>query len=142
MAKDKSLSKEERRAEKKKEKKEKLAEDSGVTKSKSDKKEKKEKKAKREALAEKALNEIQQSKPASVSESKDSEDDAEKSEDGGMNVDVEVVKVVKEENAAKGKEKKVTIVTRPIGALVPFANPLVTEEKTVKKVLKSVKKGM
>jgi H/ACA ribonucleoprotein complex subunit 2 len=29
---------------------------------------------------------------------------------------------------------------RPIGALVPFANPLV-EDKQAKKVLKSVKKG-
>jgi H/ACA ribonucleoprotein complex subunit 2 len=29
---------------------------------------------------------------------------------------------------------------RPVGALVPFANPLV-EDKTAKKVLKSVKKG-
>jgi H/ACA ribonucleoprotein complex subunit 2 len=30
---------------------------------------------------------------------------------------------------------------RPLGALVPFANPL-ADEKTTKKVLKSVKKGM
>ena len=33
------------------------------------------------------------------------------------------------------------VVIKPVGALVPFANPL-ADEKVTKKVLKSVKKGM
>lgn len=42
--------------------------------------------------------------------------------------------------AVKG-EIEVEAVDRPVGAVVPFANPLV-EDKQAKKVLKSVKKGM
>ena len=36
---------------------------------------------------------------------------------------------------------EVVVNAKPLGALVPFANPL-ADEKTTKKVLKSVKKGM
>jgi H/ACA ribonucleoprotein complex subunit 2 len=39
-----------------------------------------------------------------------------------------------------GHVEGTTTEVRPVGALVPFANPLV-EDKTAKKVLKSVKKG-
>lgn len=42
--------------------------------------------------------------------------------------------------AVKGEGEVDAVVDRPVGALVPFANPLV-EDKQAKKVLKSVKKG-
>ena len=38
-------------------------------------------------------------------------------------------------------ESSVEAVLKPVGALVPFANPL-ADDKVTKKVLKSVKKGM
>jgi len=79
-----------------------------------DKKDKKEKKADREALAERALNEIKSAPAVQV-----------KSDDEG-----EIA-----ETDAAAKE-----VLRPVGALVPFANPL-ADEKVAKKVFKSVKKG-
>lgn len=43
--------------------------------------------------------------------------------------------------AVKGEGEVDAVVDRPVGAVVPFANPLV-EDKQAKKVLKSVKKGM
>lgn len=43
--------------------------------------------------------------------------------------------------AAAGVADAEVAVDRPVGAVVPFANPLV-EDKQAKKVLKSVKKGM
>ncbi len=101
------------------EKKAKRAETDGVHKSKSDKKEKKEKKEKKLAAAAsevevttKLLNTIDETKSGSVA--------------------------VKEENG----DVKVKVKTDSLlGALVPFANPL-ADEKTGKKVLKSVKKGI
>jgi H/ACA ribonucleoprotein complex subunit 2 len=39
------------------------------------------------------------------------------------------------------KESSEEVVIKPVGALVPFANPL-ADDKVTKKVLKSVKKGM
>jgi hypothetical protein len=53
--------------------------------------------------------------------------------------------VTKEEPAVETKELVVKessgeVVLKPVGALVPFANPL-ADEKVTKKVLKSVKKG-
>ncbi|CAI7631713.1 hypothetical protein PENPOL_c017G09683 [Penicillium polonicum] len=45
-----------------------------------------------------------------------------------------------EETAVKGEGEVDAAVDRPVGALVPFANPLV-EDKQAKKVLKSVKKA-
>ena len=115
MAKDKSdLSKEERRALKAEKKASKtLTEDSGVKKSKTEKKDKK----KREALAEKALNEINGTAPTTA------EDEGE----------------VKSDEEMDTANKKLAM--RPVGALVPFANPL-ADEKVAKKVFKSVKKGM
>lgn len=97
------------------EKKAKRAETDGVHKSKSDKKEKKEKKTTVVALdadvTTKLLNTLEETKPGSVA--------------------------VKEENG----DVKVKVKTEMLlGALVPFANPL-ADEKTGKKVLKSVKKG-
>ena len=90
----------------------------GKEKAKKDKKEKKEKKDRENAAAAsdvepttKLLNTLEETKPGSV---------AVKEEDG---------------------EVKVKVKMEPLlGALVPFANPL-ADEKTGKKVLKSVKKG-
>lgn len=87
--------------------------DAGVSKSKSDKKDKKEKKSKREALAEKALNEVADTPKAKAADDSDVED---------------------------SEKKTSTNDIKPIGALVPFANPL-ADEKVGKKVFKSVKKG-
>jgi H/ACA ribonucleoprotein complex subunit 2 len=96
-----------------KKKKSKRSDENGVHKSK-DKKDKKEKKVDREALAERALNEVK-SVPAVQTQSDDEGEIA--------------------ETDAAAKE-----VLRPVGALVPFANPL-ANEKVARKVFKSVKKG-
>lgn len=53
----------------------------------------------------------------------------------------EVEKPVVETKALIVKESSGELVVKPVGALVPFANPL-ADEKVTKKVLKSVKKGM
>ena len=121
MAKDRESSKvshaHPEKEEKKEKKKKKRSDEHGVHKSSStsDKKDKKEKRAKREALAEKALNEIQTAPATEV-----------KSDDEGEVAEAE----------AKSKQ-----LLRPVGALVPFANPL-ADEKVAKKVFKSIKKGV
>lgn len=97
------------------EKKAKRAESDGVHKSKSDKKEKKEKRtavlASESQVTTKLLNTLEETNPGGVA--------------------------VKEENG----DVKVKVKTETLqGALVPFANPL-ADDKTGKKVLKSVKKG-
>jgi H/ACA ribonucleoprotein complex subunit 2 len=90
--------------------------------SKPEKKDKKER-AKRKALAEKALNEIHPSTtPAADVEMKEGD---EEEEDG------ETVGAVREKKSGAA---------RPLGALVPFANPL-ADEKVAKKMFKGVKKG-
>lgn len=130
MAKDKSASKDERRAAKKAAKESSsassLIESAGVSKSsskdKADKKEKKEKKAK---LAERLLKE--QQKESGTNVGGDGEVVSEDSEAGGEAMDVEKI--------AKGAGA-----VRPVGALVPFANPL-ADEKVAKKVFRGVKKG-
>lgn len=48
---------------------------------------------------------------------------------------------VEETKAVVIKESSGEVVLKPVGALVPFANPL-ADDKVTKKVLKSVKKGM
>ena len=105
--------------EKKKEKKEKRAEKDGVHKtSKKDKKaEKKDKKGKT-VLAEAVDKEV----TGKVLDGLEAEPPV-----TTTNGDVELVQTEAE--------------SRPVGAVVPFANPLVTD-KSAKKVLKSVKKGM
>jgi H/ACA ribonucleoprotein complex subunit 2 len=121
MAKDRESSKPSHAHPEKEEKKskKKRSDADGVHKSSADKKDKKDKKAKREALAEKALNEIQTAPPAAT--------DAQSDEEG---------EVAETEADAKSKQAP-----RPVGALVPFANPL-ADEKVAKKVFKSVKKGI
>ena len=125
MAKEKSTDKEERRKEKKAAK-EKRSETDGVHKSKKDKKDKSDKKEKKEKKEKKIkqpepvtevaevttelLNALEAEKPGSVAIK----------EDGDIQVQVKSVP--------------------PVGALVPFANPL-ADEKVGKKVLKSVRKG-
>jgi H/ACA ribonucleoprotein complex subunit 2 len=47
---------------------------------------------------------------------------------------------VVEATAVVVKESSEEVLLKPVGALVPFANPL-ADEKVTKKVLKSVKKG-
>ena len=124
MAKDRESSKPSSHAQPDKEekKKKKRSEEDGVHKS--DKKDKKEKKAKREALAEKALNEIQTTaRPKEAAGAAAQSDDDEEGE-------------VLAETSSKQQAP-----VRPVGALVPFANPL-ADEKVAKKVFKSVKKGM
>ena len=104
MAKDKSISKEERKAAKKASKETLI--DSGSIKK--DKKEKKDKKAK---LAEVLSTQAPSSNVAANGEVVSEDEDVE-------------------------MEKS----TRPIGALVPFANPL-ADDKVAKKVFRGVKKG-
>ncbi|GMG28494.1 unnamed protein product [Aspergillus oryzae var. brunneus] len=96
----------------KREKKEKRSEKDGVHKSKKDKKEKKDKTALADAVEQELTTKVL-----------DGIDDAVAAE-ATANVETEVMDVD----------------VRPIGALVPFAQPLV-EDKSAKKVLKSVKKG-
>ncbi|KIW25372.1 uncharacterized protein PV07_08555 [Cladophialophora immunda] len=119
----------------------------GVTKTKG---ENKEKKAARKALAEKALNELQDKgnkKKTDVEdedeESGDEEDD-EMEEQNGVKVDEdegddEDEQQEEESKKATDSEKKI-LAARPVGALVPFANPL-ADDKVARKVFKCVKKA-
>lgn len=137
MAKEKEvkLSKEERKAARKAEKKA-TKEDAGVKKPKTDKKDKKEK---RKVLAEKALNEIEGKKGKKVT--KDESDESEEDEDGDVEVkDAENDASSEDEKDTTAKPEKTAPSARPVGALVPFANPL-ADDKVAKKVFKSVKKG-
>ena len=101
-----------------------------MAKDKSEKRDKKEKKEKR-------------SESDGVKKSKKDK----KSKLNGDNVEAAFEEVTKEDapvveaTAVVVKEIGGEVVLKPIGALVPFANPL-ADEKVAKKVLKSVKKGM
>ncbi|KAK2764436.1 snoRNA-binding protein [Arachnomyces sp. PD_36] len=111
MAKDRS-EKEEKRREKKEKKEKKRAESDGVHKSKKVKKDK-------TALAEAAEKELTTQALGQIEDAV------------AVNGDVEMEVTV---------EEKENAVPRPVGAVVPFANPL-AEDKVAKKVLKSVKKA-
>lgn len=100
----------------KKEKKEKRA---STTSEAGIKKEKKDKKRKSTDATTQLLNTLETEKPGSVAVD----------EDGDVIVDAEPV------------ESKQDLISVPLAALVPFANPL-CDEKSGKKVLKTVKKGM
>ena len=126
MAKDKET-KEERKA--RKAEKKAIKEEAGVTKSSSDKKDKKEK---RKALAEKALNEIDGNKSKKTVKQEDEDGDVEIKDAGSEASSDDEKTAVKSEKVASA---------RPVGALVPFANPL-ADDKVAKKVFKSVKKGL
>lgn len=100
---------------KKREKKEKRSEKDGVHKSKKDKKEKKDKTA--------LIDAVEKELTTKVLEGIDQQPTTEKPVNGDVDGD-----------------DHMDIESRPVGALVPFANPLV-EDKSAKKVLKGVKKG-
>jgi H/ACA ribonucleoprotein complex subunit 2 len=93
----------------------------------SEKKEKKEKKEKRSSSEEVGVKKSKKEKKSKLN----SENVAAALEEA---VKVEVAKT------APAKEDTEENEVKPIGALVPFANPL-ADEKVTKKVLKSVKKG-
>ncbi|KIW93124.1 uncharacterized protein Z519_05729 [Cladophialophora bantiana CBS 173.52] len=168
MAKDKSATAErkaERKAEKKALKAEKLAKKqaaatskaggagpTGVTKAKG---ENKEKKTARKVLAEKALSELKGKGNEKIKSEAEDQDEQESGEDEDEDEEMEEQNGVKVEEAGEEKEedsekstkkegiveeKKKILATRPVGALVPFANPL-ADEKVAKKVFKCVKKA-
>ena len=95
------------------EKKEKRAEKDGVHKAKKEKKDKKDKTALADAVEKEITTQVLEGLDQATA--------------AGVAVEAEI-------------EVDAMAVDRPIGALVPFANPLV-EDKQAKKVLKSVKKG-
>ncbi|KAK5096136.1 snoRNA-binding protein [Lithohypha guttulata] len=137
MAKDSSLSKEERRAARKAAKSEStstLVEPAGISKEKSSKKEKKSKDKKKAEIAEKMLNELEKADGAVVEVKGDGK--REVLVNGNVGKDGEVVSEDEDETMQIDEKGAV----RPIGALVPFANPL-ADEKVGKKVFKGVKKA-
>jgi H/ACA ribonucleoprotein complex subunit 2 len=146
--KDSSLSKDERKALRRaeKEKKSKRSDSDGVHKSKDPKKEKKSKsKKERVALAEKVANEVENGTVV-VEGEKEAEGDKEVEQEKEVErEDEEMVLAAKndaedDEKMGQHREDKKASTIRPVGALVPFANPL-ADEKVAKKVFKGVKKG-
>lgn len=95
-----------------------------------DKSEKRDKKEKKEKRSDDGVKKSKKDKKSKLSEE---------------NLAAVYAEAVKEDTPA-AKESKLVVVTDeeailvPVGALVPFANPL-ADEKVAKKVLKSVKKG-
>ena len=75
---------------------------------------------------------------ANESDDKDAEETATDAQDTLEKAQVNPEKVAKKESTVE--EKKKILAERPVGALVPFANPL-ADEKVAKKVFKGVKKG-
>lgn len=100
-------------------------------KDKSDKHEKKEKKEKRSET-----NGVKKSKKDKKSKLSDENINAALKEA----IETESAPVV-ETKISAAVDSTGEVVIKPVGALVPFANPL-ADEKATKKVLKSVKKGM
>lgn len=163
---DSNLSHEERKALRRAEKKEKKRSDTdGVHKVK-DKKEKKEKEKKkkkttttgeRAVLAEKITNPVEDGTVAMVVEKEEKGEEGKGKEGGADEVgkehkeamkseghDDEDVAGAEAETDGENRKKKTTkegkVTMRPVGALVPFANPL-ADEKVAKKIFKGVKKG-
>lgn len=101
-----------------------------MSKDKSDKKERKEKKEKR--------SEDGVKKPKKDKKSKLSTENIAAAYEEAVNAPT--VEVVAEDAMVIEKSEGGGVVPKPVGALVPFANPL-ADEKVAKKVLKSVKKG-
>lgn len=102
----------------------------GVHKSKDGKKEKKKKKE-RAALKEKVANAVERGEVLVAVENGD----------GNRQMEVEVKSDVEGEDGEKKEKKNVSAASRPVGALVPFANPL-ADEKVAKKVFRGVKRGV
>lgn len=126
MAKEKeaTLSKDERKALKRAEKEKKRSDSDGVHKS----KDKKDKKKERAALKEKVANAVESGEVVMAAR------------DEGKEKETEVVMKSDAEDEKEEKDTKKKLAVRPIGALVPFANPL-ADEKVAKKVFKGVKKA-
>lgn len=118
--KDPTLTKEERKALRKAEKDKKRSDSDGVHKSKDSKREKKKERA---VLSEQVANAVENGAIA-VEEVEEEEKEGVKNEGEDGNAD-----------------SKLKMTMRPVGALVPFANPL-ADEKVAKKVFRGVKKGM
>lgn len=142
--KDSSLSKEERKAARKAAKASEaasstLTEPSGISKSKTDKKDKKEKKEKKAKAVEKLLS---AESAAAVGEGESDGKKKQKKVIDGTNIDAsgDAVSEDDEEDVVMDTTATTTKATRPIGALVPFANPL-ADEKVGKKMFRGVKKG-
>ena len=159
MAKDDSSKKEKERKHKSKEKK--LSPDADGISKKSSKKEKKDKKDKKLALraknAEAILIQEAEEKKKLALRAKNAENDnvttvvpqtEGTAEQNGGDADVEMggaeesMKKETDVEMQDGEEKKELLLRiKPVGALVPFANPL-ADEKAARKVFKIVKKGM
>jgi len=105
-----------------------------MAKDKSDKRDKKEKKEKR-SEADGVKTSKKEKKPKLKSENI-----AAALEEVSKETEEPVVETVAETKTLVAKESSAEVVVKPVGALVPFANPL-ADEKATKKVLKSVKKG-
>ena len=97
-----------------------------------DKKEKKAKKDKKERRAD------SEGVHKSKTEKKDRKES--KAVKGGLDVSTALIEALDVDQAAVGDGQVVVTAVVPVGALVPFANPL-ADDKVQKKVLKSVKKG-
>ena len=98
-----------------------------MAKDKSERKERKEKKEKRSET-----DGVKKSKEKKSKLSRDNITAAVEEVNNGESTEVAAIAPANRESVVESK---------PLGALVPFANPL-ADEKTTKKVLKSVKKGM
>ena len=101
-----------------------------MAKDKSEKKERKERKEKKEKRSE--VDGVKKSKEKKLKLSGDNIAAAIEEVNNGSLIEAAVIAPADGEIVVKAK---------PLGALVPFANPL-ADEKTTKKVLKCVKKGM
>ena len=147
MAKDDSTKKEKERKHKSREKK--LSPDSEGISKKSNKQDKKDRKEKKLALRAKKAEEL-------LLQNADNAATVEQNGAGGPtgSVDVEMrdgteepvkkeidVKMLDGEEDSKKETKDSIVRITPVGALVPFANPL-ADEKAARKVFKIVKKGM
>lgn len=163
---DSNLSHEERKALRRAEKKEKKRSDTDGVRKVKDKKEKKDKEKKkkkttttgeRAVLAEKITNPVEDGTVAMVVDKEEKGEEGKGKEGGADEVGKENKEAMKSEghddedeaeaeaetdgeNRKKKNTKDGKVMMRPVGALVPFANPL-ADEKVAKKIFKGVKKG-
>lgn len=98
-------------------------------KDKSEKKDKKEKKEKKRSETDGVHKAKKEKKEKKLSDAAEKE------------LTAQVLEGLEEDKKVAAEVVEVTAESRPIGALVPFANPL-AEDKTAKKVFKTVKKGI
>lgn len=108
-----------------------------MAKDKADKEKKREKKEKKRSETD-GVHKSKKDKKKSVLSNAVEKELTDKVLEGLEKADAKEVVVNGDVEATPAEQKEVK--SRPVGALVPFANPLV-EDKTAKKVLKTVKKG-